>query len=68
MNNSILNHLMNDAREIRKTLIVSENDALRLAIEINKLQALSEIAYFLRQDGEFQESMSNIAEAINNKI
>lgn len=68
MNSSILNLLINDAKEIRKTLIVSESDALKLAIEINKLHALSDIAYFLRQDGEFQESMSNIAEAINNKI
>lgn len=66
---------MNDANEIRKKFIVSESESLKLAIEINKLQALSEIAHFLRQDGEFQESMSQIngsiseiAQAINDKI
>jgi hypothetical protein len=45
-------------------LNIPYDEAFKLAIEIWKAESLDSIAYFLRQDGEFQESMSNISNAI----
>jgi hypothetical protein len=61
---SIISGLKNDALEIQRVLNIPYDEAFKLAIEIWRAQSLDSIAYFLRQDGEFQESMSNISNAI----
>jgi len=43
-------------------------ECFKLAIQTWKAESLNQIAIFLRQDGEFQESMSKIAKAINNEL
>ena len=53
-----------DALELQKGLNIPYDEAFKLAIEIWKAESLHSIAYFLRQDGELQESMSNISNAI----
>jgi hypothetical protein len=64
MRSSIISALKIDALELQKGLNIPYDEAFKLAIEIWKAQSLDSIAYFLRQDGEFQESMSNISNAI----
>ena len=38
--------------------------AMELAVKIIQAQALQDLAFAFRQDGEFQESMTQIAKAI----
>jgi hypothetical protein len=64
MQTRILNVLKRDALEIQRGLNIDYPEAFKLAIEIWKAESLENISYFLRQDGEFQESMSNISNAI----
>ena len=64
MRSSIISSLKIDALELQKRFNIPYIEAFKLAIEIWKAESLENISYFLRQDGEFQESMSNISNAI----
>lgn len=68
MDNVTLNSLRKDVRLLQNQFNLSESDAVKLAVEIWKAEQLESIGYFLRKDGEFQESMSQIANAINDKL
>lgn len=43
---------------------ISFYQAMDLAIKMHQADAFMDIAYFLRRDGEFQESMTDIAKSI----
>ena len=64
MRSSLISALKIDALELQKGLNIPYDEAFKLVIEIWKAESLDSIAHFLRQDGEFQESMSNIYNAI----
>ena len=68
MRKSILDGLQHDAIEIQKITKLPLAECFKLAIQTWKAESLNQIAIFLRQDGEFQESMSEIAKAINNEL
>jgi hypothetical protein len=68
MRKSILDGLQHDAIEIQKFTNLPKVECFKLAVQIWKAESLNQIAIFLRQDGEFQESMSEIAKAINNEL
>jgi|GEM_PF-7002176 len=68
MNNVTLNSLKKDVRLLQNQFNLSESDAVKLAVEIWKAEQLENIGYFLRKDGEFQESMNQIANAINDRL
>jgi len=59
--------LKSEAREIARIFVIGEVEAIKIAIELRKLESIQEISYFLRKDGEFQESMSLIANSIIDK-
>jgi hypothetical protein len=62
-----LQYLKSEARQIARIFVIGEVEAIKIAIELRKLESLQEISYFLRKDGEFQESMSLIANSIIDK-
>lgn len=68
MNSYELNKLKADAKILQDQFKLGFSDALKLSVEIWKAKSLDEIAHFLRKDGEFQESMSQIVNAINERI
>ena len=68
MDDIILNSLHSDAKRIQKITKLPLDECFKLAVEIWKANSFEKIAYFLRRDGEFQESMSEIAKAINNEL
>lgn len=64
---SVICGLKNDAKELQRELNIDYDEACKLAVEIWKAKSLDSIAYFMRQDGEFQEAMGWIQKAINEK-
>lgn len=64
---SVICGLKNDAKELQRELNIHYDEAFKLAVEIWKAESLDSIAYFVRQDGEFQEAMGWIQKAINEK-
>lgn len=63
MNTSIYYDIANNILDNGQGLITFDK-ALELAIKIVQADALQNLAIAFRQDGEFQESMSQIANAL----
>ena len=43
--------LKSEAREIARIFVIGEVEAIKIAIELRKLESIQEISYFLRKDG-----------------
>lgn len=67
MDSRLIGKLKFDAQLIEDHLGISYLESFKLAVEIWKAESLDSIAYFMRQDGEFQEAMGWIQKAINEK-
>jgi hypothetical protein len=56
--------LKEDAAELENELTIPYHEAFKLAVEIWKGESLEQIAFFLSDDGSFQDSIDDIAKAI----
>lgn len=66
MDTLLIGKLKIHAQILENDLGVTYAEAFKLAIEMWKADSLDSIAYFLR-DGQFEELMTNITNAINEK-
>ena len=64
MRKSILDGLQHDAIEIQKITKLPSAECFKLAVQIWKADSFEKIAYFLRRDGEFQESIHYLSQSI----
>jgi len=64
MENILLNSLHDDAKRIQKITKLPLDECFKLAVEIWKAESFEKIAYFLRRDGEFQESIHYLSQSI----